>query len=82
LEPLGGFSHTAREKTDIETQMASPEVHFFLCSGQQIQEKRRQATLLENMSDVTISAAVPATAAAVRKQNDTPCFRRDYQVAR
>jgi hypothetical protein len=82
LEPLGGFSHAACEKTDIETQITSLEVHFFLRSGQQIQEKRRQATLLENTSDVAIAAAVPATAAAVRKENDTPCFRRDYKVSR
>jgi hypothetical protein len=65
LKPICRFSKAPREKANIETQVPRLKVHLLLAFGQQVQEQGGQTAFLENTRDIPVSAAVPATAAAV-----------------
>jgi hypothetical protein len=67
LKPICRFSKAPRQKPDIETQVPRLEVHLLFGFGQQVQEQGGQAAFLENTRDIPVSAAVAATAAAVRE---------------
>src|SRR3989442_1614561 len=82
LQPIGRFQQSLRQEVDIETEAPGANVDLLFSSGQQVQKQRGESALLQNVRHVTISRAVPATAAAMRKQDDTGGGFRNGQISR
>jgi hypothetical protein len=64
-DPFAGADEALGEETDIEAETASAGVVALLGRGQQIQQQRREASLLDRPSDVLVARTEPAAAAAV-----------------
>src|SRR5438132_3510588 len=64
-QPVGGFREARREKLDIEAQMAGIAVLGFLFRGEQIEEKRADAGIVDRPGDLAVARAQAARAAAV-----------------
>src|SRR5438477_550750 len=66
---------------NIEAKMASAKIDLLFRGSQEIQEKRAKSAFLENSCHIAVSCTVPATAAAVREQNDTGGVLWYHQVS-
>src|SRR5258706_1924282 len=63
LEPGG-------EEIDVEPQMAGMAIGVLLFGGEQVEEERTEAGLLDDAGDLLVARAVAAAAAAMREEDE------------
>ena len=76
-QPSGHLDQAAGEQADVEHVGPVP----FLLGGEQVEQQRAQAGILQNAGDMLVARAVPAAAAAVDEHHNPWGACRHGQVA-
>jgi hypothetical protein len=73
-EPVGRVDEPFGEQVDVEAQLCRARIDYFFVQRQQVDQQGSQLRLVQHARHISIAGAVPAAAAAVRKQYDPPGF--------
>src|SRR5206468_6369239 len=79
--PVDGTDETLGEQPDVEAQLPRAGVDRLLLGGEQIDEERPQAALLQLLGDEAVPRAVAAGAAPVREEHHALSLRGERERA-
>src|SRR5262249_618841 len=76
LSPVDSAAQAIREQRDVESKFRADGVDTIFLLGEQVEQQRAEAAMLEDLGNDSIPRTVAAAAAAVRENDEaTPVWR-------
>src|SRR5262249_53356919 len=80
LRPIDSAAQAIREQRDVESKFRGDGVDTIFLLGEQVEQQRAEAAMLEDLGNDSIPRTVAAAAAAVRENDEATLVWRQAEV--